>query len=231
MRKALLLLFMAALALPALGQPMPCTVGGSARLEVLGPEDPTNLWQQAGYVSFWLSSDATVAVGGSQGALHYANGHFSSCLSGVANTSWPGGVCPDEGAEIVGAVLYWSDENTLDQRAFFAVGTLLASASVAEGTCTMREVPEPTATVDAGIVTLTWSAPPEAAAGLVTGYQLQRSADGISFANVGSVVTAPTTTDTPGPGTWHYALKLRFKGTGYDRMTPKRGHAVQVVVP
>lgn len=229
-RGAALLAVLWLLAVPAAAQTL-CGTGGSARLAVVGPEQPDNLWQQAAYIEFWQSANDLYGVPADEGALVYWQGQFYAQFTGSMATTW-GGSCPAAGAEIIGAIEYCGDENTLSQRGFYAVGSLLASSDVAEAICTMHEIPQPSAVVDGGTVSLTWAACPEQASGLVTGYLVQRSADGLgNWADVGAIVTSSAATDTPGPGTWYYALQLRFQGAGIDRMTPQHGLAVQVVVP
>ena len=70
----------------------------------------------------------------------------------------------------------------------------------------------PTGLAGAGgpTVTLTWT---PSTSGWATGYEVFRSAtSGSGYASIGTVtpVTATSTTDSPGVGTWYYVLRTRF---------------------
>lgn len=224
--KRWLLLAAFLLALPLAAQ-NPCDTG-NATIKILGPEANDVLWHRAEYLGFWRGNNSGTVLDASYGALHYQQGYFYSSLGGVTLSHW-GGQCPAEGVECIAAVSYWDNENTVTQRAWYAVESYLAVVGIAQAEATMREVPQPAAAVESGTVTLTWAACPETE---ITGYQVVRSADGLAnWTNVGSIVTDPTQTDTPGQGAWYYALLVRFKGTPADRMSPKHGLAVQAVVP
>lgn len=203
-----------------------CQIGaGSFSFAVLGPEAHNNLWQFAS-VRGW----STVASTSHPGGHNHARLVFEGPYYGVADNPCQFGLSTPDGTTLLVVAEYASDQNTPAQRAYFAAASFPATHPAPTiPDATMREVPPALASHDAGTVTVSWSAVPSQAE--VTGYQVVRSADGVAgWTNVGAVTTQTSATDSPGTGTWFYAVEVAYLGVPTQQVSP-HGLAAGVTVP
>lgn len=226
MKRLLVLLVLAALAVPLLAAD--CQNGmGNFSFTVLGPELHDNLWQFAS-VRGWPSTASTTSFAGGH---NHARLLFQGTQFGVADTPCAYGLSGPDGTTLVIVAEYSEDPNTTAQRGFYAAASFVtANPAPAISNATMREVPPVTAVNNAGTITVAWTEPP--AQPEIIGYRVVRSADGIAgWTTVGDVATGVTSQpDTPGTGTWHYALQLRYLGSPVQQVSP-HGLSASVTVP
>lgn len=196
-------------------------------VQVAGPERPDNLWQFANWVKVWRMTDDSIVVGVPR--LYYREGAFWIGLQTLEPAAW-GGTCPQPGETMIAACAYTEAANTTAQRGFYSIGSIVVTAGgITTGSETMQEVPPVSVAVDAGTVTVTWSAVPSQPE--VTGYQLVRSADGLAtWTSVGALTTGTTAADAPGSGSWWYAVKVAFLSTPVQQYSP-HGLAAQAAIP
>lgn len=193
---------------------------------VLGPEAHDNLWQFAD-VRGWKATASTSYPGGHNHArmVYYVEDN----LYAVSDNACQLGLSKNDGATGVCVVEYTAGENTTAQRAFVAAVSWVNTDPITIAQATMRQVPVAAAANNAGTVTVTWTDLPTQAE--IIGYRVVRSADGLaSWATVADVaVGAQTAPDTPGAGTWYYAVQIRYLGTPTQQVSP-HGLAAQVTV-
>ena len=231
MRRLAILLILAALA----AAPMfaDCENGiGRFEFRVLGPELHDNLWQFATVRGWQALASATTYAG----TKNHARMQYTGSTYAVSDTSCGYGLSSPDGTELVIVAEYASDPNTTSQRAYIAAAAF-AAALAPDGMiapipdATMREVPPATTSNALGTITVTWTdlpAQPE-----IVGYRVVRSADGIAgWTTVADVATgAGSATDTPGPGTFYYALEAIYLNDGTNKQVSPHGLASMVAIP
>jgi len=125
-----------------------------------------------------------------------------------------------------------ANSGQLNHAGYYAVmnDTLLIDVtSQTMNTATLRPIPVPVASVaGANSIRISWPKPAYDAGkpslNPIIGYRIYRSTDGINFTPVGSTTTYNDTTYLDSglsPGTYYYAIKLRYRGSALSKDDPK----------
>ena len=228
MKRLAILLFLAA-ALGSLPVFADCQNGaGTFSFKVVGPEAHDNLWQFATVRGWRALASLTSATGShNHGRLVYNGTQY-----GVSDSPCVYGLAMPDGSTLVIVAEYVSDPNTTAQRGFVAAASFAATDPAPPiPDATMREVPPASAANSLGTITVTWTdlpAQPE-----IVGYRVVRSADGIAgWTTVADVAAGVASrTDTPGPGTFYYAVEIIYLNDGTNKQVSPHGLAAVVTIP
>lgn len=223
-------IILAALSLASQAQLL-CDYGAGISVPLIGVEDPTNLYQFMTPCKVWLSAaSGTVLpmVGQVYPVYSCETGTFYIRTYDSIDKTYYGGTCPTSGTEVVAVCDYAEGSGTTAQRGYYVARVVALNSQFPVGTAVgVVEVPPVTAVNNAGTVTITWSAVPSNTA--VAGYRVVRSADGITDWSTVGDTTDLSKTDTPGAGTWYYAVLIRYTGTPTTYVS-NHGLAASVVV-
>jgi len=184
-------------------------------VQVLGPENPQNLWQFA-TCRFWVASRSNQAFSGmNHGRLVWDENAGYWGMAEDACRTWSLG-SGDSAVTLIAVAEYTEGVNTAAQRAFYAAASSLPGGSPSPAP--MREVPQAGAFVQGTTVTVTWTAVPGQPE--VAGYRVVRSPNGLAgWVEIGTTVQT-SFQDTRNNGTWYYAAEILYAGTPVQRSSP-----------
>lgn len=202
-----------------------CPLGNQLIIPLTGLDDPTNLYQFAYpcYIYKYSASDIVIQ-NNIRPTYNGGQAGFGLCSKILEAVDY-GGTCPTSGLQVVGICDFTTDTGTVEQRAYYSARILtITTAEVTGDPVEMVEVPSVAVSAAGGTVTISWSAVPQNMA--VAGYRVVRSSDGINWTTVQDT-TELSIQDSPGTGTWYYALKIRYAGTP---VTYTSGHGLLAVI-
>lgn len=210
-KQSIILGFVLFVSVLTLGQDEECAIGGEIFMPIAGMEDPTNLYQFSYPCSYYLlnASDKVIA---NNLRPAYAEGVFE-VESPVLSKCNYGGSCPSVGTQVIGLCQYSAHTAELTQRAWYVAKKIVLDTQIQiSSDAQVVEVPSVSVSnLGGGVVKIMWSAVP--ANDAVSKYRVVKSLDGLTNWTTVGDTTDLYLNDSPGIGTFYYALEIVFVGT------------------
>jgi|GEM_PF-4027284 len=191
-----------------------CSVGAGISVQLVDVQLPSNLYQFMYPCQVWpLSASGTVLPWVTYPEYDdQTNTFWLRTYDGMEKTHW-GGTCPSSGTQVVAVCDYAESPGTLAQRGYYTARVITVSTQFAVGDPVgVVEVPPVTLSQPvAGTIHAAWLSVPANTA--VAGYRLVRSADGLTNWSTVTDTADTGADDTPGAGTWYYAVQVRYAGS------------------